>query len=157
MTYTQSPPLTEEEIESLIRKAKIARFCSFNADGTIHAVPVWYEYKDGRITVATPSSSRKAKNVRRDTKVTLLIDISEGGVQPKGVIIYGKADPDRMTDLQVDEAISLCERYMSRDKAQSYAQGLLNLTRWVKIVVVPEHMSSFDYEKDIAYKTAVGE
>jgi len=77
LPYTQSPHLTDEEIESFLKKAIVARFCSLNEDGTIHAVPVWYSYLEGKIIVATPVVSRKARNVRRNGNVTLLIDDSE--------------------------------------------------------------------------------
>jgi nitroimidazol reductase NimA-like FMN-containing flavoprotein (pyridoxamine 5'-phosphate oxidase superfamily) len=77
LPYTQSLRLTDEEIESFLKKAIVARFCSVNADGTIHAVPVWYSYLEGDFVVATPVASRKARNVRRNGNVTLLIDDSE--------------------------------------------------------------------------------
>jgi len=157
LAYTQSPHLTDEEIESFLRKSEVARFCSLNADGTIHAVPVWYSYKNGQILVATPVASRKARNVRRDKNVTLLIDNSgTRGVWPKGVLIYGKAELDA-TDLALGEFTRLCEKYFQRERAENYAKGLLSLTRWVKIVVKPQRLASFDYTKDEAYKTAVGE
>ena len=90
--------MTMQEAESFLREAKIARFCSLNKDETIHAAPVWYKYENGEIIVATPPASRKARNVRRNKNVTILIDISEGGAWPKGVIVYGKAEltPDTM-------------------------------------------------------------
>jgi nitroimidazol reductase NimA-like FMN-containing flavoprotein (pyridoxamine 5'-phosphate oxidase superfamily) len=155
--YTQSPHLTDEEIESLLKKAIVARFCSLNADGTIHTVPVWYSYLEGKIVVATPIASRKAKNVRRNGNVTLLIDESETrGIWPKGVVVYGEAKMDA-TDLEVEEFTRLCEKYIPDGKAESYARGLLSLTRWVRIVVTPKRMASFDYTKDQAYKTATGE
>lgn len=157
LSYTQSPHLTDEEIESFLKKAIVARFCSLNADGTIHAVPVWYSYLEGKIVVATPVASRKARNVRLNENVTLLIDDSETrGVWPKGVVVYGKAKLDA-TDLALGEFTRLCEKYFPGDRAESYARGLLSLTRWAKIVVTPKHMASFDYMKDEAYKTATGE
>jgi len=157
LPYTQSPHLTDEEIESFLKKAIVARFCSLNADRTIHAVPVWYSYLEGKFVVATPAASRKARNVRRNGNVTLLIDESETrGVWPKGVVVYGEAKLDA-TDLTLEEFTHLCEKYFAGDKAESYARGLLRLTRWVKIVVTPKHMASFDYTKDQAYKTATGE
>ena len=110
-----------------------------------------------KIVVATPVASRKARNVRRNENVTLLIDDSETrGVWPKGVVVYGKAKLDA-TDLALEEFAHLCEKYFIGDRAESYARGLLSLTRWVKIVVTPKHMASFDYMKDEAYKTATGE
>lgn len=157
VTYTQSPHLASREIESFIMKAKVARLCSLNADGTIHAVPVWYSYVDGQIVIATPVTSHKARNVRRNRSVTVLIDDSETrGVWPKGVTIYGKAELDA-TDLTLGEFTRLCEKYIAKDRAESYARGLLGLSRWVKMVVRPERVASFDYSKDEAYKKAVGE
>jgi len=156
LSYTQSPHLTDEETEFFVKKARIARFCSFNADGTIHAVPVWYSYIEGKFVVATPVRSRKARNVNRNKKVTLLIDESESrGVWPKGVLVYGEAAMN-LTELGLEEFTRLCEKYIP-GKAEEYARGLMDLSRWVKIVVTPKHMASFDYEKDQAYKTATGE
>ncbi len=157
MSYTQSPHLTDEEIESFIEKAKVARFCSLNVDSTIHAVPVWYSYLGGKIVVATPVASRKAKNVRRNGSVTLLIDESEiRGIWPKGVVVYGDAIMEAK-DLELEEFTRLCEKYIPVGKAEDYAKGLMSLTRWVKIVITPKRMASFDYMKDQAYKTATGE
>jgi nitroimidazol reductase NimA-like FMN-containing flavoprotein (pyridoxamine 5'-phosphate oxidase superfamily) len=147
--------MTSEETESLIREAKIARFCSLNKDGTIHAVPVWYKYENGQLIMATPDTSRKARNVRRNKNVTVLVDISEGGVPPRCVIIYGKAEMDY--DNVFPDMASALERYMPRDKTEGYARGLFKLTKWVKMTVKPERMASFDYNKDKAYQTAIGE
>lgn len=127
MAYTQSPHLTEKEIESLLKQAKVVRFCSMNRNGTIHAVPVWYSYVDRQIVVATPVASRKARNVRRNENVTLLIDDSETrGVWPKGVMVYGKAKLDT-SDLTLGEFTYLCQKYIPGDRAESYARGLLGL------------------------------
>jgi len=107
--------MTKEEIESLLTTAQIARFCSLNEDGTIHAAPVWYRYANGEIIIATPNASRKVSNIRRNRNVTILIDVEEPTV--KGVLIYGKAQLENMDtrDRYVSEAMRVFERYMSRD------------------------------------------
>jgi hypothetical protein len=128
-----------------------------NANGTIHAVPVWYSYIDGKFIIATPVSSHKARNVKRNENVTLLVDDSgTRGVWPKGVVVYGKAKVDTV-DLDLGEFTLLCQKYFQGDRAKSYASGLLSLARWVKIVVTPQRMVSFDYTKDESYKRATGE
>lgn len=157
MGYTQSPHLTDREIESVLETAKVARFCSLNADGTIHAAPVWFLYIDGHIVVATPKASCKARNVVRNNRVTLLIDDSgTPGVWPKGVLIYGRAAVSE-TSLELDEAARLLEKYFPPDRAKSYATGLMGLTTWARIIVKPERIASFDYMKDEPYQTATGE
>jgi nitroimidazol reductase NimA-like FMN-containing flavoprotein (pyridoxamine 5'-phosphate oxidase superfamily) len=156
LTYTQSPHLTTPEIETFLRESKTARFCSLNKDGSIHATPVWYNYENGKIIIATPPASRKARNVKRNRNVTVLIDSSEGRGWPRGVIIYGKAELDP-SPIQIPEAVSLMEKYRAGEKAEAYARGLLKLTEWIKITVKPERLASFDYNKDKAYQIAVEE
>jgi nitroimidazol reductase NimA-like FMN-containing flavoprotein (pyridoxamine 5'-phosphate oxidase superfamily) len=158
LSYTQSPPLTSQEIESFLKETKIARFCSFNEDGTIHATPVWFLYENGQILLVTPYTSRKARNVRRNKNVTILVDIE--GPPVKGVIIYGKTEVAPSLgygDEYASEVLRLLEKYVPRDKAEAHARSLRKLTKWVMIRVIPERIVSFDYSKDEAYRTAVAE
>ena len=150
MSYTQSPHLNENEIEEFIKTAKIARICSHNKDGTIHAVPVWYYYENGKIIIGTPKASRRAGNIRRNDNVTVLID--EVGPPTRAVIIYGKASFD---EKNMDEAThSIFRRYMSEEEAKGYWKGLSELTEWILVIIEPVHIASFDYSKDKRYLEA---
>ena len=154
MDYTQAPPLTEEEIESFLTKARTARFCSLNKDGTIHAAPIWVRYENGQIIMITPVASRKARNVGRNEKVSVLIDVEQAS--PKGVLIYGKAKLRYASthDEYLEEAAKLYEKYMPRERAERTAQGMYKITRGVEIIVKPDRIVSFDYSKDTMYPTA---
>lgn len=153
MVYTQAPPLTSQEIESLLNEAKIARFCSLNPDGTIHATPVNYKYEDERIIIATPAVSRKARNVKRNRNVTILIDtVGEHISDFKGVVIYGKAD---VKELMLREFVSINETWLPSDRAEAFARTMLGLTKWVMIRVEPERTASYDYAKDEVFRVAV--
>lgn len=159
LVYAQSPSLTGEEIESLLKEVKTARFCSLNRDGTIHAAPVWYKYENKKIIILTPAASHKAINVKRNRNVTILIDTSDVATKLKdfkGVIVYGKAEVKKWTDeILWDAAVSLCEKYMPRDRAEGWTRGLFKLTKWVIISVETEDTASFDYAKDEAFRAAV--
>ena len=134
--------LTKEEIESLLEEAKIARFCSLNDDGTIHAAPVWFKYENGKIVIVTPDQSVKARNVKRDENVTILIDVANQ--LTRGVLIYGTAELDNESDLR-PTGISIGEKYMSKEEARDYADAIYSKTKGLKITVKPERMASFDY------------
>ena len=150
MSYTQSPHQTDNEIEEFLKTAKIARICSHNKDGTIHAVPVWFNYDNGKIIIGTPKASRRARNIRCNNNVTVLID--EIGPPTRAAIIYGKASMDGEN---MDQAAhSIFRRYMSEEEARGYWKGLSELTEWVKIIVEPIHIASFDYSKDTKYLDA---
>jgi len=152
LDYTQPPPLSEGEVESFLKEARTARFCSFNKDGTIHAAPVWFRYENGHIIIITPAASRKAKNVKRNGNVSVLIDTDQ---PPRGVLVYGKAELryPRSRDDYLAEATKLYEKYMPRERAERMAQGMYKITHGVEIIVTLERTVSFDYSKDTAYPT----
>jgi general stress protein 26 len=134
--------LTREETEFLLKEVRTARFCSHNNDETIHAVPVWFKYENGKIVILTPEHSRKAKNVKRNKNVSILIDVEK---PPKGVLIYGEAELNNEFDLK-STAIWLCEKYMSKEKAKDqWRSACPPATDWLKITVKPERMASFGY------------
>ena len=153
MSYTQSPPLTSEEIESFLQTARTARLCSFNEDETIHAVPVWYLYKEGAIIISTPEGCRKVKNAKRNRNVTVLVDSEDP--PSRGVIMYGKAD---VNDIDVSSTMmALFEKYAPGEKIEKTVQSLFKIAKWVKIVIVPERIVSFDASKDTTYQAALQE
>jgi nitroimidazol reductase NimA-like FMN-containing flavoprotein (pyridoxamine 5'-phosphate oxidase superfamily) len=146
--------MTKEEIESFLKEAQIARFCSINKDGSIHAAPVWYKYESGQIIVVTPEASSNVRNVKRNKNGTVLVDVEQPTV--KGVVIYGKAEVQYPVTRKkyVSDVVSVFLRYMSRDEAERYAAGLFRVTKGVKIVVTPERMASFDTNKDETLRIA---
>ena len=99
--------LTQEEIDSLLHEGRIARFCCHNPDGTIHASPVWYGYEDGLIKTAILRESVKARNIRLNPQVTVLVDLSPPAV---GVIVYGQAAFD--TEDVLNKVLSLAAKYV---------------------------------------------
>jgi general stress protein 26 len=133
--------LTKAETESLLKEAKIARFCSLNEDGTIHAAPVWFRYENGKIVTITPDNSVKAKNVKRNKNVTVLID--ETTPKVRTALIIGTAKITQKDALLA--TISICEKYMPKQDAKRNAEALFPKTRWAKITVTPQHITSFDY------------
>ena len=151
MSYTQAPPLTDIEIESLLNEALIARICTHNPDGTIHAAPIWFRYEKGVILIGTPKKSRKANNIRKNSKVTVLVDVD--GPPTRGVIIYGVAELDDLDSRgMMTEGVTIFNRYMSEEKALVYAKGLDKISKWVKITITPNKISSFNYGKDEYYR-----
>jgi general stress protein 26 len=132
--------LEKEEVESLLEEARVAVFCSHNRDGTIHAAPVWYRYIDGKIVVLTPGISRKARNVKRDKKVSVLLEQSRPA---RGVLIYGEAELD--TNDPASTAITICEKYMSKKDAESFGEGSVKRGMDLLISVIIRKTVTFSY------------
>jgi len=132
--------LEKAELESILEESRIARICCHNEDGTIHATPVWYKYMNGKIVVLTPDHSRKARNIKRNNNVTILIDL----VKPaRGVMIYGTAELDYGDILPT--AITICEKYMSKERAKSFAEDIAENVMDLTVSVKPERMITFHF------------
>lgn len=85
MVEMSNPP-----VQQLLSGRYIASLGTENADGSIHLVAVWYYYDGQNIYIATSSRTRKAQNLRRSSKVSLMIDSRNPATQ-KGVCIAGTA------------------------------------------------------------------
>lgn len=146
MKWTQPPHLTDEELEALLEEAYLARFCSLNPDGTIHAVPVCYKYENGRILINTPKASRKVRNVMSNGTVTVLIDVvGEKLSDYKGAIVYGK---EKVKAATLSEMMQVGEVWMPADKVKAWSKAMIGFTDWAMIIVDPQSTTSFDYAKD---------
>ncbi|MGD0861906.1 MAG: pyridoxamine 5'-phosphate oxidase family protein [Candidatus Limnocylindrales bacterium] len=141
--YPQMPPLTEEEVVSLLEAATIARLATHNPDGTIHLVPLLFRYVDGAILLGTQTISRKVKNIERDPNVTVLVDIEE--MPAKGAMIYGTTTLD--TDDLIAERVEIFDRTMPHEAAQGLANVLAAQFEPAVIRVVPKKIVSWDYSK----------
>jgi general stress protein 26 len=152
LSYTgQAPPLTAKEIESLLKKSNIARICSHNEDGTIHATAVNYIYKNGQIIIGSIASSRKTKNIKRNNNVTVLIDTENA----QGILIYGKAEIE--CDNVYQSVVSVWENAFRapRDKVERLVQAYLDKVKYVIIKITPQRIVTYDFTKEDIFNNLV--
>ena len=140
----QMPALTKEELDSFLSKTGVARLCTHNPDGTMHAAPIWFMYDRGEFVFGTQQDSRRVKNIRGNPDVTIILDQEQP--PPKGVVVYGRAALDY--DDVVSKRIKIFEKYMPHANAAELAQGLAKLRKPVIIRVPPTKVVSYDYDKD---------
>lgn len=86
-------------IETRIEGAPLSAHLATSVDDRPHVAPVWYGYRDG--TVYTITGGRKFGNVRRNPRVAVSIEGTDGrGGVEWGVTLLGRAtvvsDPDRI-------------------------------------------------------------
>lgn len=151
----QAPPLTNEEIESMLKENHYARICTHNKDGTIHAVPVAYGYINGQILMISLINSRKNKNIERNNDVTFLVDTPDPA---RGIIIYGEAelDYDNVYEqvLKINE-ISPAFRGMSKEKLEQVTKAYVDMFKLIIVKITPKHITTFDYTKDETWNNFV--
>ncbi len=100
--------MTPEDLESLFVESYTTVFCSHNKDGTIHAAPIWYNYKDGVFYFVSIKKSVRGNNVKRNKKVSLSFLMQgtkavDGDVPSKCALVYGLADIGFEPDMGYDD------------------------------------------------------
>ena len=84
--------LADPLVRALLAARLVGVFCTGEADGVIHAVPMWFAVVDGRLALTTSSRSRKVVNLERDDRATLVIHDSRSGTEICGVSIRGRVE-----------------------------------------------------------------
>jgi PPOX class probable F420-dependent enzyme len=88
----KTPPATDPLVRELLEATLIANLATLEEDGSVHLVAMWFLWDGESILIPTSARTRKAKNLRRDPRVTVMIDDSKGGFDLRGVTIVGDAE-----------------------------------------------------------------
>jgi PPOX class probable F420-dependent enzyme len=93
-------------------------FSSLRADGRPHAVPTWYAVDGDELVFTTWHSTVKAANLRRDPRVTVVVQDPE----PPYDYVSVEGEARLIDDLRECRQIStvLGAKYMGRDRAEEF-------------------------------------
>lgn len=140
--------LTDDEIASFLAGRQTMNVATYNHDGSIHLVAMWYGQLEGCYGFHTFAKSQKIQNLRRDPRITALVEGGEAYDELRGVELVGRAelveDPDRLLVL-VSDVVS---RYWPVDdpaEIPAIAEGVARKRVGVKIHV--ERLVSWDHAK----------
>ncbi len=103
--------MTDEEVEDYLMRSRTATMATLGADGRPHLVAMWYALVDGDIWFETKSRSQKAVNLRRDPRITVLVEDGLTYDSLRGVSLEGTAEIVEDADMLWDVGVSVWERY----------------------------------------------
>lgn len=113
--------MTDAEYRSfLLDHARTASLATVRADGRPHVVPIWFDL-DGEIFVFTSGETTvKARNMRRDARVSLCVDDEEPPFH--FVLVEGTAEMTADDPDLLHWATRIGGRYMGAELAESYGR-----------------------------------
>ena len=125
-----------------LRSQKILRLATVDRNGVPYIVPVWYLYKNGNFYVGTNTSTKKAKNVKKNPKVSFCVDL---GVHSPiiGVMGIGNAKLILKKSHVSRIAKKILLRYFKSLNNKS-AQELLSQTDCI-IEIVPKKITTWKF------------
>jgi PPOX class probable F420-dependent enzyme len=103
--------MTPEEVDAFLAGRHTMNLATLNHDGSIHLVAMWYGFYEGAPAVWTYGKSQKVLNLRRDPRITALVESGDAYSELKGVELVGTAWvlDDRDSVMAVGRSVS--ERY----------------------------------------------
>ena len=137
--------MDEKEINKFLMEGpRTGKLSTVREDGRPHIAPIWFVWNEGKFIFCTGDSSVKAKNIRRNSQVSICVD--DQSPPYAFVIIQGTAKfSDNQKDLLKWNTI-LGGRYMGENLAEVY--GKRNTVEGSLLVeVTPTKMIS---NKDVA-------
>ncbi len=138
--------LTPDEQAVLLDEGRTIQIASNGPDGFPHVVAMWYAVIDGAICFSTYGTSQKVVNLRRDPRVTAMVELGTAYNELRGLAMKGKAEiidaaaPGREA-LEVELSKRMGPRY-----GGGSGGGRLSPKR-VIIRIVPESTYSWDHRK----------
>ena len=84
--------LTEEEQKAFLEEGWTLQVASIGPKGYPHLVAMWYVVEDGFVHFTTFGKSQKIMNLRRDPKITVMLESGKKYEELKGLVIEGEAE-----------------------------------------------------------------
>jgi len=139
--------MSEVEIADFVVKSRTGTLATVGPDGQPHLTAMWYAVLDGEIWLETKAKSQKAVNVKRDPRVSFLIEGGDTYDTLRGVSFEGVAEIVDDPDVSHRVGVSVFERYTGpySDEMKPVIEQMMNKRVCVRIVA--RRARSWDHRK----------
>lgn len=141
--------MSDAEISSYLEEQKILNVATIGPTGHPHLVAMWYVVMDGKVTFWTFGKSQKIVNLRRDAKITGLVESGETYETLRGVELVGtgRIIEDFDTILSIGKAVGL--KYNGEGAISDAALPFLEAQakKRLGIAIEVEQIVSWDHTK----------
>jgi len=140
--------MTDDERREFLREQRVLNVATIGPDGRVHLVAMWYVFIGENLAFETFAKSQKVKNLRRDPRLTVLVEAGEDYSELAGVEIVGRAiihdDPEVLAGVARD-VVHKYVPFESEDDVPLIAEAMAR--NRVAVEVVPEKILSWDHHK----------
>ena len=139
--------MSDEEIRSFLQEQRTLQVATIDHDGWPHFIAMWYVLINDQIVFWTYAKSQKAINLRRDDRLTCLVETGVRYDELRGVQIKGRAiiKDDRETVQRTGEAIF--ERNTGPLNDNTRLLIAAQAAKRVLVFVEPVEIVSWDHRK----------
>ncbi|WP_028653517.1 pyridoxamine 5'-phosphate oxidase family protein [Nocardioides halotolerans] len=132
------------EVSNLVHECRTATVATIGRDGLPHLTALWFAIEDERVVFLTKTRSQKVANLRRDPRLSVLMEAGTEYDQLRGAVLEGSAtldeDPGRLRQV----AVAIRHRYAEADVAEDVESSI---RKRVAISVEVARVRSWDHRK----------
>jgi len=143
--------MTIDEIGAFLRSSRTIILVSNGKDGFPHPMPMWYAVdEDNVITMTTFRKSQKITNLRKDPRVSLLVESGDAYQQLKSAVIYTEVElldgVEATRDILFN--ISVQRGDLDADAGEDIREGMMNTaSKRIGMRFTPDKIVSWDHSK----------
>ena len=139
--------MTDDEVTAYLEEQKVLNVATIGPSGHPHVVAMWYVVLDGRPAFWTFGKSQKVMNIRRDPKITGLVESGEVYNELRGVELVGAARLIEDHDAILDLGVRVSTKYSGApsDAALPFIEQQAH--KRIGVVIDVEHVVSWDHTK----------
>jgi PPOX class probable F420-dependent enzyme len=140
--------MSEAEVQTFLDEQRTMAVATIGRDGRPHVVAMWYAFMDGVPSFWTFAKSQKIVNLRRDPRITCMVEAGETYDQLRGVELVARAeiieDPDAVQRFGVLEF----ERLQNTKMTEALMPQVLRMaSKRVVVKIRTERVVSWDHRK----------
>lgn len=146
--------MTDDEVAAFLAEPRNMAVATLGPTGHPHLVAMWYGFvegdgfDDGRLAMWTYAKSQKAVNLRRDPRLTCLVEAGDAYHELRGVEIVGSAELSDDPDTLVAVGEALFRRYQDGELTDEAREGIRGqAAKRVAVLVDVEDVTSWDHRK----------
>lgn len=148
--------MTDEELLAFLSAGqRTLQVASNDHDGHPHLVPMWFLVEDGKVVFRSFTKSQKIVNLRRDPRVSVLVEEGHAYEELRGAMIKGQAKLVEDAGYCLDLYVGLANRYSffpgvapgATPEAEVRAYFASFAAKQTAVIVEPVEVVSWDYRK----------
>ena len=103
--------MDDAEVDAFLTEQRSSTVATIGRDGAVHLVAMWYAWLDGHVFLETKAKSQKVVNLRRDPRMSFLVENGHTYDQLRGVALEGTGVVLEDEQLVWDVCVNVFERY----------------------------------------------
>ena len=141
--------MTDDEVQAYLQSQRVLNVATIGPTGHPHLVAMWFAMVEGQAVFWTYSKSQKIVNLRRNAKMTGLVESGDSYDQLRGVEMRGRGvivdDYDAIIEIGKAVAVKYSGPSVLSESGLPFLEA--QATKRFGVVFEIEHIASWDHTK----------